>query len=899
MAIGAGAHFNHYEILAPLGAGGMGEVYRARDTRLDREVAIKVLPANYANDEDRLRRFEQEARATSALNHPNILIVHDLGIHEGAPYIVAELLEGEELRARLDEGSISQRKAIDYAQQIASGLAAAHARGIVHRDLKPENLFITKDDRVKILDFGLAKLRQPSKEPIDSQVATKRMITDPGTVMGTVGYMAPEQVRGQEADPRADIFTLGLILYEMLSGNRAFTGDSAADVMSAILKEEPPELGMKIAPGLEKVVRRCLEKKPEHRFHSAHDLGFALEAVSTPTSSSGAYLTEAAKGLETTVKPKRGGWRDRIAWIVAGVAVLAALALAVAYFNRSAPESRAVRLAFLPPVNLAFDNGPYDYAIVSPDGQKLAFTGRSADGKRQLWVRPLNSIEATPLPGTDDPLAPFWSPDSLFLGFGSQGKLKRIDLAGGRPQVICDATRLEGGTWSRTDVIVFAPNIRGVLFQVPATGGEPTAVTSLDTARRENEHANPCFLPDGRRFLYKATGSGGEQSVFAGSLDSKEVKELLANDSPAVYASPGWLLFVRNGALMAQAFDADNLELKGDAFPLTKPTNKALVVGVPFSVSENGVLIWQGEREREYQLVWFDRAGKPDGVAGPPIKVIFGEAPRLSPDGKRFAIHRTDPQTRNMDIWVIDLMRNLPTRLTTDPATDQIPIWSPDGGNLVFSKSKEGVNSLFQMAASGLRTEELLLKAGIPVPTDWSRDGRFIIYSQSGEKNRRDIWALPLTGSRQPYHLLNTAFDEYRAQLSPDGRWLAYVSDESGSYEVYVQSFTADGELGGDKARISTSGGNHPRFRRDGQELFYVAADGQMIAVPIKTSGATFEQSAPKALFKTRMLTGLVQSGIEYDVTADGQRFLIGTMVGEANASPVSVILNWTAEAPR
>ncbi|HEV2668647.1 MAG TPA: protein kinase, partial [Blastocatellia bacterium] len=452
MAIGAGARFNHYEIIAPLGAGGMGEVYRARDMRLDREVAIKVLPANYANDEDRLRRFEQEARATSALNHPNILIVHDLGIHEGAPYIVAELLEGEELRAQLDEGAMSQRKAIDYAQQIASGLAAAHARGIVHRDLKPENLFITKDDRVKILDFGLAKLRQRPKEPVDSQVATKRMITDPGTVMGTVGYMAPEQVRGQEADPRADIFTLGLILYEMLSGNRAFTGDSTADVMSAILKEEPPELGMKISPGLEKVVRRCLEKKPEHRFHSAHDLGFALEAVSTPTSSSGAYLTEAAKALETTVKTKRGGWRDRIAWIVAWVAVLAALALAVAYFNRSAPEPRAVRLSFLPPENLAFDNGLYDYVIVSPDGQKLAFTGRSVDGKRQLWVRPLNSIEATPLPGTDDPLAPFWSPDSRSLGFGSQGKLKRIDLAGGRPQVICDATRLEGGTWSRTGV---------------------------------------------------------------------------------------------------------------------------------------------------------------------------------------------------------------------------------------------------------------------------------------------------------------------------------------------------------------------------------------------------------------------------------------------------------------
>jgi eukaryotic-like serine/threonine-protein kinase len=889
MALVAGTRLNHYEVRAPLGAGGMGEVYRALDTRLDRAVAIKLLPSAFAQDADRLRRFEQEARATSALNHPNILTVYDIGTHDGAPFIVAELLEGEELRAQLQQGAVVPRQAIEYARQVADGLAAAHAKGIVHRDLKPENLFVTTDGRVKILDFGLAKLKPRASEPVDSQAATQRKMTDPGTVLGTVGYMAPEQVRGQEADHRADIFSFGVILYEMLSGKRPFGGESAVEVMNAILKEEPPDLGetnAKISPALEKTVRRCLEKKPERRFQSASDLGFALEALATPPSSSGsshAALTTPA------VAPVRGVSRER-AWMIAtGVLALIALAaLSVAYFNRSSTDPRAVRLTFTPPENLTYDNGLFDYVVVSPDGQKLAFTGRSADGKRQLYVRPLDSAEAQLLPGTDDPVDPFWSPDSRSLGFGSQGKLKRVDLTGSRPQTLCNAVRFNGGSWSRDGVIIFAPDsgeVSGVL-QIPATGGEPKQVTSQSSAQA-SVHRNPYFLPDGRHFLYQE-GSG----VFVGSLDSKEVKQLLPDGAPAIYAPPGWLLFVSNGALRAQRFDATRLELKGEAVALTKSAGFGVIRGLPFSVSENGVLIWDGDKRRDSQLIWVDRAGRQGDAVGAQVKGGVGETLRLSPDGKRLAIARADPQLLNQDIWMIDLARDLPTRLTFDPAREVNPIWSPDGSRVAYFSIQRG--GIYQRAANGVGPEELLLQVTSIATSDWSPDGRFILYSQLNERTGRDVWAVPLTEPRQPYPLLNSEFNEYRAQLSPDGRWLAYVSDESGGYEVYVQPFTADGKLGGDKVRISTGGGNQPRWRRDGQELFYFAGDRQMMAVGVQTSGATFERSAPKALLIARIQPDTpMHLGVHYDVTADGQRFLIASQVGEA--TPVSVILNWTA----
>ena len=494
----------------------MGEVYRARDVRLDREVAIKILPAHYASDPDRLKRFEQEARATSALNHPNILTVYDIGTHGGSPYIVSELLEGEELRDRLDVGQIPLRKAIDYAQQIVSGLSAAHEKGIVHRDLKPENLFITKDDRVKILDFGLAKLRGNSGDTQGSEDATRKAITNPGVVMGTVGYMSPEQVRGQSTDQRADIFSFGVILFEMLTAKRAFHRESVVETMHAILKDDAPDLdgdASRVTPALDKIMRRCLEKKPEHRFHSAHDLGFALEALASPSSSSGSGLTTAAS--EVVAGTTTSTWSSRLPWIAAAAFSLVAVAvLLFTYFKSpSSAGATAVRLSFNAPSNLSFNDVQQDAAVISPDGKKIVFTATSSDGKSLLYVRNLDSSDATLLPGSDNAVEPFWSPDSRSVAFGSNGKLKRSDLAGGNAQVLCDAARLTGGTWNNSGVIVFVPDYRLQLMQVSAQGGEPQVLPMNAVARQDERQINPIFLADGREFLFRRQ-TGSVQEVF-------------------------------------------------------------------------------------------------------------------------------------------------------------------------------------------------------------------------------------------------------------------------------------------------------------------------------------------------------------------------------------------------
>ena len=896
MKIGRGARLGHYEVVSSLGAGGMGEVYRARDTRLNREVAIKVLPASCANDEDRLLRFEQEARAISALNHSNILTIYDIGAHEGSPYIVAELLEGEELRRHLNDGAIPQRKAIDYARQIASGLAAAHSKAIVHRDLKPENIFIITDGRVKILDFGLAKLK-PTKlaAGVSSEAATLNAITDPGTVMGTVGYMSPEQVRGQDADHRSDIFSFGVVLYEMLSGRRAFHGESAAETMAAIVKDDPTdlsEINNRVPAQLERIVRRCLEKKPERRFQSSHDLAFALEALST---TSGSRLETASASAETIRTASHSIGREKLWIAVTALAVLVALGVSWAYFTRKPlADARVMKFSILPPENSSFGQ-----MAVSPDGRYLVFTA-VAGGMMQLWVRALDATEAKPLSGTQDAVFPFWSPDSRYVGFFAGGALKKIEVTGGPVQTLCEVEVPLGGTWSRNGVILFAQVPLGLL-RVAATGGEVTQVTTNDRSRQEFSLWYPTFLPDGRHFLYSISSEVKEtRGVYLGSLDGKTKRRLLDESSVIKYVADGaargagWVVYGRDGALLARPFDADRLELSGEPFAVSDKVGNDLIsfLSYNFSVSDNGVLVFDPSLNRQRrQYRWVDRGGRQIKS----LEVTPGIFQlSLSPDEKRFVADRIDQKTGTYDLWLYDVSGANAARFTFDPQHDISPVWSPDGNRIVWASAHDGIESLYQKAASMAGEATLLLKSDhTKLPTDWSRDGRFIIYAEIDPKTKSDVWALPVTGNGEssPFQVVRSDANEGEGTISPDGQWLAYASDASGRYEVYVQRFPG----GSDKRQVSTAGGDNPRWRRDGKELFYYAANGKLMAAPVK-SGESFEISAAVPLFEFR--SGTVPGFVPYAVTGDGQRFLIDSMEAEPNA-PLTVVVNWTANVKR
>ena len=889
MTVAQGTRLGPYEVIAPLGAGGMGEVYRARDTRLGRDVAVKVLPSTFSADTDRLHRFQQEACAAGALNHPNILIVHDIGAHDGSPYVVSELLEGETLRKRIAGTPLAQRRAIEYALQIANGLAAAHEKGIVHRDLKPDNIFITNDGRVKILDFGLAKLTQLDGNQAQTEIPTRRVDTDPGVVMGTVGYISPEQLKGRVVDQRSDIFSFGAILYEMLSGRRAFHGESAAETMSAILKEDPPDLSdtsKTVSPALERLVNHCLEKNPEARFHSARDLAFALEAIS------GSSESVPSETPVLPLRPARLKWREHLPWLIAGlslIGLLAALPFVIAYWHRAPTEESFVRLSVLLPDKVKM-HGTTPGLAISPDGRHIAFIG-TQDGQILLWVRPLDSFSAQALTGTEgdggSPVPPFWDPDSRFIGFFAGGKLKKIDSSGGAAQTLCDIPAARGATWNRDGLIVIGTT-SGPLYRVSAAGGEPTPVTALDQSNFETSHRWPYFLPDGRHFLFFVRSGRVENSgVYVGSLDSKETKRLLPSAIGAAYAPPGFLLFLRIDTLMAQPFDTDKLELTGEPFPVAEHVAYNPVLGrAAFSVSENGVLAFRTGSGQIDQPLWFDRGGQQIGSLGE-AGIYFNLW--LSPDERRAAVDRADPQTGANDIWLFDLSRGIPSRFTTDPGSDSNPLWSPDGSRIVFTSSREGVLNLYQKVASGVGNEEVLLKSGEEkVPDDWSADGRFIVFETLNPKTKWDLWVLPMSGDRQPSPFLQTEFNERQAQLSPDGKWIAYTSDESGTRDVYVQTFPAPGG----RWRVSTGGGTQPRWRRDGRELFYIAAGRKLMAADVKP-GATFEAGVPKLLFDTRVLTS-TDFRNHYVVSADGQRFLINSIIEERGAIPISIVKNWT-----
>ena len=864
----------------------MGEVYRAFDPTVNREVAIKILPVGLSADKDRLARFEQEAQVAGALNHPNILVIHHIDTHDGAPYIVSELLEGETLRERMGGVALPQRKAIDYALQIAHGLSAAHEKGIVHRDLKPENLFITKDGRLKILDFGLAKLSGAvDGQQSQTEVPTRRVNTDPGMVMGTIGYMSPEQLRGQPADHRSDIFSFGAILYEMLAGRRAFRGESTADTISAILREDPPDLSgtnPSINPALERVVNHCLEKSPEERFHSARDLAFAVEALSGNT----AVSTSAATILRS-LPPAKRKTRELIAWSAAGLFLITAVVLAWLYFRRPAPVELPTTFVVAMPKEAIEVSSP----VISPDGRTLAFAATS-HGKRSLYLRSLASLEAQPLPGTDEASAPFWSPDNRYIGFFANNKLKKIDVSGGPAQTLCDAPSSYGGTWNADGVILISLDTKGI-NRVSASGGTTTPVLRLDESRKELAQAWPLFLPDGRHFLYQSwTGRSEDSAIWVAALDGSDRKLILKADSSPTYASPGYLLFAVGTTLTGQSFDARTLQLGGEPFPIIEAigyndSNSYANV----AVSQNGTMVYLGGEASKRQLTWFDRSGKQQETVGPSgdINDIV-----LSRDGKRLSMQRLDGG--NSDIWLMDLTRGVPSRFTFDPASDDDPVWSPDGSQVVFSSAAEKGDitlNLYRKVSSGAGTPELFFKSDVTKEsTDWSNDGRFIVFQAYYPKTESDLWVLPLFGDGKPYPFLQTEFIETQGFFSPDGHWLAYTSNESGRNEVYVQTFPQSGG----KWLISSGGGAQPHWRGDGKELFYMAPDRTLMAVEVNTV-STFETSAPKPLFATQV-SGY-NAPNRYVVSADGQRFLVNSPAGELNQTPITVVLNWTSTLKR
>lgn len=896
-----GQQIGHYQIRSLLGAGGMGQVYQARDTRLDRAVAIKVLPTSFASDPDRLRRFELEAKATGSLNHPNILTIHDTGAHEGTPYIVTELLEGTELGALLNDGPLPRRQALDYARQIAQGLAAAHEKGITHRDLKPANLFVTTEGRVKILDFGLAKLN-PIKLVGSADTETMRQPpnTEPGVVMGTVGYMSPEQVRGQAADHRSDIFSFGIIFYEMLTGRRAFQGDTFAEVMAAIVKDDPLEISAanpQIPPHLERLTRHCLEKRPERRFQTASDLGFAIEAVAVFSDSQPQLALKAGPESEpekagaTTFKRERQ--RERMIWAAISLLLAAALIATIStmfFLRKPTPESRVTRLSIPLPQDTGTASSQAPDLALSPDGNRLVFSATT--GKtRQLWLRSLDSFTTQPLAGTDGADSPFWSPDGNHIAFFADNKLKKIDTRSSVIEIICPAGSGRGGDWSRDGVILFCAGDGAALSRVNAAGGKPEVATELDAALGETNHDYPSFLPDGQHYLFHLFGKGNH-GIYVGALNSKERKLLIplspdsANATRAVWSASGYILYALNrNTLLARAFDPDRLELKGEPFRVAENVIVSLTGNARFTTSANGTLAFLQNREMDVaKLTWCDRSGKRISEAGTAEPwTSFA----LSPDDAAVALIRNEPNRLN-SLWQLNLAQGTSTRFVTDTdSANFFPVWSPDGEHLAFASARNSALNLYLKRTTGDAPEERLLETRFQTyPLSWSPDGKFLIYAMGDPQTRTDIWLLPMIGERKPQPLLHTKFDERAAKVSPDGNWLVYVSDETGTAEVYVTTFPQPGRTW----RISKSGGTNPAWRADGKELFYLAGKNLM-AASVSNGGAEFQASASRPLFEIE--------GTNYAVSKDGQRFLTSVVTERAPTPPINVALNWTAEVEK
>jgi len=871
----------------------MGAVYRARDTRLGRDVAIKVLPERFISSPDFRQRFEREARAISSLQHPHICVLYDVGHDDAAgEYLVMEFLEGESVAERLKRGKLPLVDLLKIGMHVAAALDKAHRQGVVHRDLKPANIMLTKSG-AKLMDFGLAKPVASSvaggagSAPLLSAAVTATggagpgsPLTQAGAMVGTIHYMSPEQIEGKEADARSDIFALGATLYEMATGVRPFEGKSQLSVASAILEKDPEPISkvQPLAPAaLDRLVAQCLAKNPDERFQCAADVALELKWISEAP----VAAVSDRRGVD-----QRSTLQRALPWALTAAGVLAAIILGGLWLRLLLAPSTSVHAYILPPDKATFD--PYARAAISPDGRRIAFGATGSAGRPMLWVQPLNSGTAQPLAGTEGATYPFWSADSRYLGYFAGGKLNKIDASGGPPQALCDAPTGRGGTWSQEGIIVFASDQAGPLMRVDAAGGTPVEVTVTESGAGMALHRLPWFLPDGKHFLYFSTSvSGVDRGIYAGALGSKEQVLVLHNDSNAIYAPPGYLLLVRDGALMAQRFNTSKLAVEGDAVPV------AGHVGIGrFSVSGSGVLLFQeGGIATASQLIWFDRTGNQIELALP--ETAQYSDPMLSPDGSKLAVTIADSPATS-DIWVIDLARKTKTRITFGPGSNRLPVWWPDGRSIVFGSNRDGGYAIYRRAADGTGADEKVLETpGAQLwPYSVSPDGRYIAYQffMGSKANANDVWALPMFGDRKPFPVVSTPFNEVDPAISPDGKWVAYLSNDTGQYEVYIKPFPS----GEGKWQVSTTGSRGLAvWRRDSKELYFLSIGGKLTAVEVREKGASLELGTPQELFQANTSR---MTGTPFAASADGKRFLINGTTAQAASQPLTLVTNWTAD---
>ena len=893
--LSTGARLGPFEILNAIGAGGMGEVYRARDAKLGRDVALKVLPEAFARDDERMARFQREAKVLASLNHHNIATVHGLEDSGSTHALVMELVEGPTLAERIGSGPIPIGEALPIARQICDALEYAHERGIVHRDLKPANVKVTSDNAVKVLDFGLAKALEGDAASIDiaSSPTITRMDTRAGVLLGTAAYMSPEQAKGHPADRRADIWAFGCVLYEMLTGEVTFRGESVADTLAAVLRAEPDwsQLPAGTPIRVRVLLQRCLQKDPKQRLQAIGDARIALDEV----------LSGVPEPSPVTATPISASLSSRaLPWALLAAAVAALAALAVVHFREKPMVAEAVRLEMPLPENATIPaQGTF---AVSPDGRQVAFFAVGPDGVQRIWIRSMNSLEARPIAGSETSNDPpfFWSPDSRYIAFDGRGRLKKIDILGGNPETLCDLSGVAvGGSWNHDGVIIFGQSPGGIM-RVSSNGGSASPLTMLDPSRGEIQHVLPSFLPDGRHFIYVRYSSRPENSgVYVGSLDARpqeqSSKMLLQTPYGVAYVPSsdsgfGRLLFVRDGTLMMQSFDTKRLEFLGEPVTVAEQLGSYREASF-FSASSNGVLVYRTGSGGESQLTRFDRQGKVLGTAGE--RGLYNTL-ALSPDGTRVAVERLDPQNGKEALWLVDLSRGTSTRFTFGSSGVANAIWSPDGSRIIFASSPEttGVYDLYQKPPSGAKDEELLLKSGeSKFPSSLSRDGRFLLYTAADPKRKLHLWVLPLAGDKKPFPFPQTEFNDVDGHFSPDGHWVAYRSDESGRYEIYVRRFSPDSKAAASDAgarwQVSYGGGVEPRWSADGKELYYATLDWKMMAVEV-TSKPVFLAGTPKLLFQA---PGQPTRG-PGDFTVDGQHFLFLAPMGQA---PFTVILNWQA----